>query len=86
MQISSKSRHALRALVELELRTDGRSRPVRVVDLASERGLPKQFPEHLFAAWREAVAAFEAVLAHTTITDLAERERQQGAGQPAYQI
>jgi len=146
MQVSSKSRYALRALVELDLRTGGAPRPVRVVDLASERDLPEQFLEQLFATlrragilrshrghgggftfarrpdmvtvleviealdgpltlaactggecdqedacgpaavWQEAVAAFEAVLARTTVADLAERERQHRAGQPMYQI
>jgi Rrf2 family protein len=146
MQVSSKSRYALRALVELELRTQGRSRPVRVIDLANERGLPEQFLEQLFATlrrsgilnshrgagggftfahrpesvtvldvvesldgplsvaaciggdcdreelcgasvvWHEATAAFAAVLARTTVADLAERERQQGSGQAMYQI
>ena len=52
MQVSSKSRYALRALVELQLRTGGGSRPVRVVDLASERDLPEQFLEQLFATLR----------------------------------
>ena len=146
MQVSSKSRYALRALVELELRTGGAARPVRVVDLASERDLPEQFLEQLFATlrragilrshrghgggftfarrpdsvtvldvvealdgpvivaactggecdleelcgpsivWRQAVEAFEAVLARTTVADLAERERLLSAGQPTYQI
>ena len=146
MHVSSKSRYALRALVELDLRTGGAARPVRVVDLAAERELPEQFLEQLFATlrragilhshrghgggfafarrpdrltvlevvetldgpvsiaactggecdldglcgssivWREAVEAFEAVLAGTTVADLAERERVQRAGQPMYQI
>lgn len=146
MHVSSKSRYALRALVEPELRTGSAARPVRVVDLAGERDLPEQFLEQLFATlrrsgilrshrgvgggftftrrpdsvtvlelvealdgpvtiaactggecdledlcgpsvvWRQAVEAFEAVLARTTVADLAERERQQSAGQPMYQI
>lgn len=146
MHVSSKSRYALRALVELDLRTGGAARPVRVVDLATERELPKQFLEQLFATlrragilrshrgvgggftfarrpdrvtvlevvealdgpvtvaactggecdledlcgpsivWHQAVDAFEAVLARTSVADLAERERLQRAGQPMYQI
>ncbi len=146
MHISSKSRYALRALVELELRTGGDAKPVRVADLAAERELPEQFLEQLFATlrragilhshrgvgggftfarrpdqisvldvvialdgplgvaaclegdcdledhcgaaavWREASEAFEGVLSRTAVTDLAERERQQRAGQPMYQI
>ena len=52
--MSSKSRYAVRALVELELRTGGAPRPVRVVDLARERELPEQYLEQLFAALRRA--------------------------------
>jgi Rrf2 family transcriptional regulator, cysteine metabolism repressor len=54
MNISSKSRYALRALVELDLRTAGAAHPVRVSDLASQRELPEQFLEQLFAALRRA--------------------------------
>ena len=36
--------------------------------------------------WRDAEAAFEGVLAGTSIADLAERESQQRAGQPMFQI
>ena len=146
MHVSSKSRYAVRALVELALRTGGDMRPVRVADLASERDLPAQFLEQLFGSlrrvgllsshrgagggfafarrpesvtvldvvealdgpvsvaactsghcdledfcgpsvvWQEAEAAFEGVLAGTSIADLAERERQQRGGQPMYQI
>lgn len=146
MQISSKSRYAISALVELELRTGGEARPVRIVDLARQRGLPVKFLEQLFATlrrsgvlrshrgvgggftfarrpgavtvlevvetldgpvsvaactggecdleglcgaslvWHEAVDAFKAVLARTTIADLAECERQKSVGQPMYQI
>jgi Rrf2 family protein len=146
MHVSSKSRYAVRALVELALRTGGDVRPVRVADLASERDLPAQFLEQLFGSlrrggllsshrgagggfafarrpenvsvldvvealdgpvsvaactsghcdledlcgpsvvWHEAEAAFEGVLAGTSISDLAERERQQRGGQPMYQI
>jgi Rrf2 family transcriptional regulator, cysteine metabolism repressor len=146
MHVSSKSRYALRALVELDLRTGGEPRPVRIADLASERDLPEQFLEQLFATlrragllrshrgvgggftfarrpdqvsvldvvsaldgslgvaactdgecdledfcgasavWRQASEAFEDVLAATSVSDLAERERQLRAGQPMYQI
>ena len=54
MHVSSKSRYALTALVELDLRTGGEPRPVRVADLASERELPEQFLEQLFATLRRA--------------------------------
>jgi Rrf2 family transcriptional regulator, cysteine metabolism repressor len=146
MHVSSKSRYALRALVELDLRTGGEPRPVCIADLASERDLPEQFLEQLFATlrragllrshrgvgggftfarrpdqvsvldvvsaldgplgvaactegecdledfcgaavvWRQASEAFEGVLAATSVSDLAERERQLRAGQPMYQI
>ncbi len=146
MKVSSKSRYALLALVELDLRTRGSGRPVRLTDLARERGIPEQFLEQLFAAlrraglitgrrgvgggftfarrpdqltvldvvhaldgvyelavctpgdcsleesagagavWLAAGSAYEGVLARTTITDLAERELQQDAGGPLYQI
>ena len=39
------------ALVELDLRTRGQRRPVRLVDLAAERGIPEQYLEQLFAAF-----------------------------------
>lgn len=146
MNVSSKSRYALTALVELDLRTRGERRLVRLADLARERGIPQPFLEQLFAAlcrtgvlrsrrgvgggfafarrpdrvtvlevvaaldgapviagcstdacgledecgagvvWRAATAAFETVLARTTVTDLAERERQSLAGEPMYEI
>jgi Rrf2 family cysteine metabolism transcriptional repressor len=54
MYISSKSRYALRALVELELRTGGAGHPVRICDLAAGCDLPEQFLEQLFAALRRA--------------------------------
>jgi len=54
MHVSSKSRYALRALVELDLRTGGEPRPVRIADLASERDLPEQYLEQLFAMLRRA--------------------------------
>ena len=42
------------ALVELDLRTRGQRRPVRLVDLARERGIPEQYLEQLFAGLRRA--------------------------------
>jgi len=138
MKVSSKSRYALMALVELDLRTRGNGRPVRLVDLAAERGIPEQYLEQLFASlrraglvtgrrgagggfifgrrpdrmtvldvvtaldgaddpafrdvaltgdvagsgavWRAAGEAYQGVLARTTVSDLAERERQLDAG------
>lgn len=126
------------ALVELDLRTRGTRRPVRLVDLAAGRGIPEQYLEQLFAAlrraglvagrrgvgggftfarrpdlvtvldvvealdgsgdqvdqdpgdpqdfsgagavWRAAGDAYQRVLARTTVSDLAERERLQSAG------
>ena len=50
--MSSKSRYALMALVELDLRTRAAGRPVRLVDLAREREIPEQFLEQLFAGLR----------------------------------
>jgi Rrf2 family protein len=146
MNVSAKSRYALMALVELDLRTRGDAHPVRLADLAREREIPEQFLEQQFAGlrragvltgqrgvgggfafarrpdqltvldvvealdgspgiepcsggeceleeragsgvvWRAAGAAYEGVLARTTISDLAERERQYGAGGPMYEI
>ena len=146
MNVSSKSRYALMALVELDLRTRGEQKPVRLTDLAAERRIPEQYLEQLFAAlrragvlaghrgvgggftfarrpdrvsvlavvealdgapdfapsaressdpreratggavWQAAGAAYQDVLAHTTVSDLAERELQLGAGGPAYEI
>ncbi len=54
MKVSSKSRYALMALVELDLRTRGTGKPVRLTDLARERGIPEQFLEQLFAGLRRA--------------------------------
>ena len=54
MKVSSKSRYALMALVELDLRTRHQARPVRLVDLAAERGIPEQYLEQLFANLRRA--------------------------------
>ena len=144
--MTSKSKYALMALVELDLRTRGQSRPVRLVDLAAERGIPEQYLEQLFAGlrraglvtghrgvgggftfarrpdrltvleivealdgasgldpslpsrleleeraaagpvWLAAGAAYQHVLARTTVSDLAERERQQYAGGPMFEI
>jgi len=146
VNVSSKSRYALMALVELDLRTRGERRPVRLADLAAERRIPEQYLEQLFATlrragvlaghrgvgggftfarrpdrvsvlavvealdgapdfepsaredsdpweratagavWRAAGDAYQDVLAHTTVSDLAERELQLGAGGPAYEI
>jgi Rrf2 family protein len=134
------------ALVELDLRTRGAGRHVRLLDLAAERGIPEQYLEQLFASlrragivtgrrgagggflfarrpdrvtvldvvaaldgggdphpagalvesteeratagavWRAAGDAYQAVLAHTTVSDLAERERQLRTGGPIYEI
>jgi Rrf2 family protein len=134
------------ALVELDLRTRGQSRPVRLVDLAAERGIPEQYLEQLFAGlrraglvtghrgvgggftfarrpdrltvlevvealdgasrldpspqgvfgvedravagsvWLAAGTAYQEVLARTTVSDLAERERQLFAGAPMFEI
>jgi Rrf2 family protein len=134
------------ALVELDLRTRGRNKPVRLTDLAAGRGIPEQYLEQLFAAlrragvlaghrgvgggftfarrpdrlsileivealdgppdfgpsshersdpqegatagavWRAAGDAYQDVLAHTTVSDLAERELQLGAAGPRYDI
>jgi Rrf2 family cysteine metabolism transcriptional repressor len=38
------------------------------------------------AVWRAAGSAYQEVLAHTTVSDLAERERHLGAGGPMYEI
>jgi Rrf2 family cysteine metabolism transcriptional repressor len=146
MKVSSKSRYAIMALVELDLRTRGDDQRVRLGDLAHERGIPEQFLEQLFAGlrragllsgrrgagggftfarrpdqltvldvvraldgtggiaacapadcepeerngsravWSAASAAYEEVLARTTISDLAERERQLRSGEPMYEI
>ena len=145
MKVSSKSRYALMALVELDLRTRGTGKPIRLSDLARERGIPEQFLEQLFAGlrragllvghrgvgggftfarhpdqltvldvvealdgaldadwgaaawgveeratggavWRAAGEAYQGVLARTTVSDLAERERLLGAGGPMYEI
>jgi Rrf2 family protein len=134
------------ALVELDLRTRGQGKPVRLVDLAEHRAIPEQYLEQLFASlrraglvtghrgagggftfarqpdrltvldvvealdgapgfglsrqgafdleeraaagtvWRAAGAAYQNVLARTTVSDLAERELLLGAGGPMYEI
>jgi Rrf2 family protein len=42
------------ALVELDLRTRGSGKPVRLADLAARRGIPEQYLEQLFASLRRA--------------------------------
>ncbi len=55
MNISAKSKYAVRALVELAERTNDRpGQLVRLNDLATQRGIPLQFLEQLFAALRRA--------------------------------
>ena len=54
VKVSSKSRYALLALVELDLCTRGSDQPVRLTDLAHRRGIPEQFLEQLFATLRRA--------------------------------
>lgn len=52
MNISAKSRYAVRALVELAQHTDGT--PVPIADIASRREIPLQFLEQLFSSLRKA--------------------------------
>lgn len=55
MNISAKSKYAIRALVELADRTAGDpDRPVRLTDVAAAREIPLQFLEQLFSALRRA--------------------------------
>jgi Rrf2 family protein len=55
MNISTKSRYAVRALVELAERAAvDPNRPVRLTDIAAGRDLPLQFLEQLFSALRRA--------------------------------
>ena len=55
MNVSAKSKYAVRALVELAERTEARpDRLVRLTDVASARGIPLQFLEQLFASLRRA--------------------------------
>lgn len=52
LNITAKSKYALRALVELALHSEGR--PVPLVVLAEARGIPTQFLEQLFSGLRRA--------------------------------
>ena len=55
MNISAKSRYAVRALVELADRSSAQpGRPVRLTDVAGSREIPVQFLEQLFASLRRA--------------------------------
>jgi len=55
VNISAKSKYAVRALVELAERGQGDpDRLVRLTDVAAARGIPLQFLEQLFAALRRA--------------------------------
>ena len=55
VNISAKSKYAVRALVELAERTQARpDRLVRLTDVAAARGIPLQFLEQLFASLRRA--------------------------------
>jgi Rrf2 family protein len=55
MNISAKSKYAVRALVELAERTQGQpGRLVRLTDVAQARNIPLQFLEQLFAGLRRA--------------------------------
>jgi Rrf2 family cysteine metabolism transcriptional repressor len=53
MNISARSKYAVRALVELAQRSDGET-PVRLTDVASTREMPLQFLEQVFASLRRA--------------------------------
>ena len=52
MNISAKSKYAVRALVELAQRNNGQ--PVPIADIASRRDIPLQFLEQLFSTLRKA--------------------------------
>src|SRR5660397_162981 len=52
MNITAKSKYAVRALVELALRSEGQ--PIPLVVLAEARGIPTQFLEQLFSSLRRA--------------------------------
>ncbi len=55
MNISMKSRYAVRALTELARREEGSSgKPVRLADVAESGEMPLQFLEQVFAALRRA--------------------------------
>ena len=64
---------------------------VEALDDATGVGsVPEEFDLQERAAagtvWLAAGAAYQDVLARTTVSDLAERERQLGAGGPMYEI
>jgi Rrf2 family protein len=52
MNISAKSRYAVRALVELAQHNEGT--PVPIADIAARRDIPLQFLEQLFSSLRKA--------------------------------
>jgi Rrf2 family cysteine metabolism transcriptional repressor len=55
MNISAKSKYAVRALVELAERAESDpARPVRLTEIAGGREIPLQFLEQLFSALRRA--------------------------------
>ncbi len=55
MNISMKSRYAVRALTELARREESQpGRPVRLSEIADSRDMPLQFLEQVFAALRRA--------------------------------
>ncbi|MHB0914529.1 MAG: RrF2 family transcriptional regulator [Thermoleophilia bacterium] len=51
MNISAKSKYAVRALVELAQQTNGQ--PIPIADIASRRDIPLQFLEQLFSTLRK---------------------------------
>ncbi len=52
MNISAKSKYAVRALVELAQNNDGQ--PIPIGDIANKRDIPLQFLEQLFSSLRKA--------------------------------
>ncbi|RJQ43251.1 MAG: Rrf2 family transcriptional regulator [Gaiellales bacterium] len=52
MNISAKSKYAVRALVELAQQNNGH--PIPIADIASRRDIPLQFLEQLFSTLRKA--------------------------------
>lgn len=52
MNISAKSKYAVRALVELAQQNNGN--PIPIADIASKRDIPLQFLEQLFSTLRKA--------------------------------
>ena len=55
MNISSKSKYAVRALAELAaLEAQAGERPVPLAEIAERRGIPQQFLEQVFATLRRA--------------------------------